>query len=335
MVLDRPAPIETGPLAARDVPVPEPAPGEVLVRVSACAICRTDLHVVEGELPPVRGSVVPGHQVIGRVERAGPGARRFRVGDRVGIAWLRRTCGTCAFCRSGRENLCPRAEFTGYHADGGFAEFAVVPEAFAYAVPAVFDDVEAAPLLCAGIIGYRALRRSQVGPGQILGMYGFGSSAHVTLQVAVARGCTVFVCTREPAARALALRLGAAWAGEVGAAMPEPAAGIIVFAPAGELVPIALRNLAPGGTLALAGIYMTAIPALEYADLYRERSITSVTANTRTDGEELLAEAARIPIRPEVTRFPLREANRALQALERGAFTGSGVLVADRLSCSS
>jgi propanol-preferring alcohol dehydrogenase len=330
MVLEVPAPIEHAPLMARQRGVPEPGPGEVLVRVSACGICRTDLHVVEGELPPVRPSVVPGHQVIGRVERAGSGSMRFRPGDRIGIAWLRRTCGACAFCRSGRENLCPAAEFTGYHADGGFAEYTLVPEAFAYAMPAAFDDAEAAPLLCAGIIGYRALRRSGVEPGGRLGMYGFGSSAHITLQVAVARGCEVYVCTREPGSRQLARRLGAAWAGEIAEPMPAPADGIIVFAPAGELVPVALRNLAPGGTLALAGIYMTAIPALDYADLYRERSITSVTANTRGDGEALLAEAARIPIRPAVTRFRMADANQALLALERGEFAGSGVLVADQ-----
>jgi propanol-preferring alcohol dehydrogenase len=245
----------------------------------------------------------------------------------VGIAWLRGTCGACTWCRAGRENLCPRATFTGYHADGGFAERAVVPEAFAYAIPDVFADDEAAPLLCAGIIGFRALRLADVPPGGRLGMYGFGSSAHVTLQVAVARGCAVYVCTREPANRALALRLGAAWAGGVADPMPAPAEGIIVFAPAGEIVPLALRNLAPGGTLALAGIYMTPIPRLEYADLYRERKVTSVTANTRADGEALLAEAARLPVRTEVTRFPLVEANRALAALKHGDFAGSGVLL--------
>jgi propanol-preferring alcohol dehydrogenase len=312
----------------RERALPEPGPGEVLVRVRACGICRTDLHVVEGELPPVRPTVVPGHQVVGAVERLGPGARRFAVRDRVGIAWLRSTCGRCASCRAGRENLCPDARFTGYHADGGFAEHAVVDERFAYPVPPAFDDAEAAPLLCAGIIGYRALRRASVPPGGRLGMYGFGSSAHLTLQVALARGHEVYVCTREAASRALARRLGAAWAGEVGEHMPRPADGIIVFAPAGELVPLALRNLAPGGTLSLAGIYMTPTPPLDHADLYRERTITSVTANTRADGEELLAEAARIPIRPEVTRFPLDQANEALLALKRGGFAGSGVLVA-------
>jgi propanol-preferring alcohol dehydrogenase len=331
MVLEAPAPVDRDPLVARQVPVPEPAPGEILVRVDACGICRTDLHVVEGELPPVRGAVVPGHQVVGRVQRAGPAASRFGPGDRVGIAWLRRTCGRCAFCASGRENLCPAAEFTGYHADGGFAEYAVVPEAFAYPIPSAFADEEAAPLLCAGIIGYRALRLSGVPPGGTLGLYGFGSSAHITLQVARARGCQVYVWTREPASQELARRLGAAWAGPLAGAAPGPVEGSIIFAPAGTLVPLALRHLVPGGTLALAGIYMTPIPPLEYADLYRERSIRSVTNNTRADGEALLAEAARIPIRPAVTRFPLAGANRALRALAAGAFAGSGVLVPDRL----
>jgi alcohol dehydrogenase, propanol-preferring len=250
-----------------------------------------------------------------------------RIGDRVGVAWLWRACGACTFCVSGRENLCERAIFTGYHVDGGFAEYVVAPAEFAYALPPVFGDAEAAPLLCAGIIGYRALRRSRVAPGERLLMYGFGSSAHITLQVAAARGVDVYVATREPSHRALALALGAAWAGGLADRVPAPADGAIVFAPAGELVPLALRNLAPGGTLALAGIYMTAIPPLEYADLYRERTVTSVTANTRDDGRELLAEAARIPVRPAVTTFPLAAANEALQGLEAGAFAGSGVLL--------
>lgn len=331
VVLEAPAPVERAPLRLVERPVPEPGPGEVLVRVAACGVCRTDLHIVEGEVPPVRTPIVPGHQVVGRVEGAGPGATRFRPGDRVGIAWLRWTCGACRACRGGRENLCPEARFTGYHADGGYAEYATVPEAFAYALPAVFDDVAAAPLLCAGIIGYRALQRTGVPPGGRLGMYGFGSSAHITLQVAVARGCEVYVCTRGAANRALARALGAAWAGDVREPMPAPADGTIVFAPAGDVVPLALRNLAPGGTLALAGIYMTPIPALDYADLYRERAITSVTANTRADGAGLLAEAARIPVRPRVTPFPLAEANRALALLKAGGLEGSGVLVVDRV----
>jgi propanol-preferring alcohol dehydrogenase len=327
MQLERPAAIGESPLKAVERPVPEPEPGALLVRVSACGICRTDLHIVEGELPLVRSPIVLGHQVVGRVERVGAGVTRARVGDRVGIAWLRWTCGACGFCRSDRENLCERARFTGYHADGGYAEYAVVPADFAYPIPETFSDAEAAPLLCAGIIGYRALRLAEVPDGGTLGIYGFGSSAHITLQVARSRGAEVFVCTREASHRALALSLGAAWAGNVADAMPRPAAGIIVFAPAGEIVPIALANLAPGGTLALAGIYMTPLPSMDYARVYGERTIRSVTANTRADGQELLAAAARIPIRPAVTTFALADANRALQLLKRGDIRGSGVLV--------
>ena len=327
MQLERPAPVGASPLHAVERAVPEPGPGEILVRVDACGICRTDLHIVEGELPLVRSPIVPGHQVVGRVERIGAGVVDRRAGDRVGIAWLGRACGSCLYCASGRENLCERATFTGYHADGGFAEYTVASADFAYAIPEAFDDAQAAPLLCAGIIGYRALRLSRVRPGQRLLMYGFGSSAHITLQVAVARGMDVHVCTREPSHRALALALGAAWAGGPADRVPAPADGAIVFAPAGELVPLALRNLAPGGTLALAGIYMTAIPSLDYADLYRERAITSVTANTRDDGRELLAEASRVPVRPTVTTFPLDRANVALQGLKAGAFAGAGVLL--------
>lgn len=327
MQLERAGPVGAAPLRAVERAVPEPGPGEVLVRVSACAICRTDLHIVEGELPAVRSPIVPGHQVIGRVERLGPGASGHGTGDRVGIGWLGRACGQCVACAGGRENLCERAAFTGYHVDGGFAEYAVASADFVYAIPDGFDDARAAPLLCAGIIGYRALRLARVAPGQRLAMYGFGSSAHVTLQVAVARGVEVYVCTRSPSHQALAMTLGAAWAGGPAAPMPLPANGAIIFAPAGELVPLALRQLAPGGTLVLAGIYMTAIPALDYADLYRERTITTVTANTRDDGRELLVEAARIPVRPEVTTFPLEQANAALQGLASGAFAGSCVLL--------
>jgi alcohol dehydrogenase, propanol-preferring len=318
------APIDTAPLVREERAVPSPAPGEILVEVRACGICRTDLHVVEGDLPLVTTPIVPGHQVVGRVARDGA---RFRAGDRVGIAWLRRTCGTCVFCLDGRENLCERARFTGWHADGGFADYATVPEAYAYALPGTLDDAETAPLLCAGIIGYRALRLSAVRSGGRLGIYGFGSSASVTIQVARARGCEVFVCTREPSHRALALTLGAAWAGDTTESMPRAVDGAIIFAPAGNLVPVALKTLAPGGTLALAGIYMSTIPPLAYEDVFQERRITSVTANTRVDGEELLAEAAKIPIRPAVTTFPLEDANRALLALKKGAFAGSAVLI--------
>ena len=330
MSLARPAPVESAPLRCESRATPTPGRDEILVRVVACGVCRTDLHIVEGDLPLVRSPIVPGHQVVGRVEAMGSDARRFRAGDRVGIAWLRRTCETCAACRSGRENLCERAEFTGYHADGGFADYAVVPEAFAYALPPVFGDAEAAPLLCAGIIGYRALKRSDVPPGGRLGIYGFGASAHVTLQVARARGCEVFVCTREASHRELARELGATWVGDIADAMPAKADGTILFAPAGDLVPVALRNLARGGTLALAGIYMSPVPPLDYErDLFYERNLRSVTANTRADGEELLAEAARIPIRPATTTFPLEDANQALALLKRGGFAGAGVLLTD------
>src|SRR5262245_14491922 len=329
MMLRRPEPIAEAPLADEKRPILEPADDEILIAISACGICRTDLHLVEGELPLVRQPVVPGHQIVGKVMRVGAAANRFRPGDRVGVGWLRRACGVCAFCRDERENLCERAEFTGYHADGGYAEYATVPEAFAYDIPDPFTDVEAAPLLCAGIIGYRALRLSGVHPAGRLGIYGFGSSAHIITQVAVAAGAEGYVCTRQPAHRALAQALGAAWVGDLGEAMPALADGIIVFAPAGELVPRALRNLAPGGRLALAGIYMTQVPALDYADLYRERVIVSVTNNTRADGEELLVVAARIGIRPAVTTFPLGEANRALALLKGSELAGAGVLVTD------
>ena len=329
MRLHAPRPIGTRPLIAERVEVPAPAADELLLRVAACGICRTDLHIIEGELPLQRAPVIPGHQIIGHVEEVGARVTRFRRGDRVGIAWLRRTCGTCEFCRAGRENLCEESAYTGYTADGGFAEYATVPEPFAYAIPSAFGDIEAAPLLCAGIIGYRALTLAGVPQGGRLGVYGFGSSAHVTVQVARARGCEIYVCTREASHRALAERLGAAWTGEVTDRMPAPADGIIVFAPVGDLVPLALRNLKKGGTLSLAGIYMSPIPALDYGDLFFERTIRTVTSNTRADGEALLEEAARIPIRLTTTTFSLAQANEALDGLKRGAFAGSGVLVID------
>lgn len=327
LVVKAPAPIEARPLVLERRPAPDPGPGQIVIAVSACGVCRTDLHIVEGDLPLARAPVVPGHQIVGRVVGVGPGAARFGPGARVGVGWLARTCGSCGFCAGGRENLCEAALYTGYHIDGGYADHAVAFEAFAYPIPAAFEDAEAAPLLCAGIIGYRALTLAAVPPGGRLGLYGFGSSAHLTLQVAVARGLEVYVATRSAAHQALARRLGAAWAGDVAEPLPRPADGIVMFAPAGELVPRALKNLAPGGTLALAGIHMSPIPTLAYADLYRERVIRSVTANTRADAEALLAEAARIPVRPSVTRFALEDANQALAALRRGTLAGSGVLV--------
>jgi alcohol dehydrogenase, propanol-preferring len=327
MRLHRQAAVETAPLACEVLDPPEPGPDEVLVRVRVCGVCRTDLHVVEGDLVLRRSPVVPGHQVVGRVERAGRAARRFRVGDRIGIAWLRRACAACPYCRAGRENLCDRPEFTGWTHDGGYADYALVPEAFAYAIPEGFRDEEAAPLLCAGIIGYRALRLSAVPAGGRLGIWGFGSSAHVTLQVARARDIEVYVATREASRREHARALGAAWTGDLGEPMPVRMGGGIVFAPAGELVPAALAALDKGATLALAGIYMSRIPPLEYERLFEERAIRSVTANTRVDGEELLAEAARIPIRPTVTPFALEDANRALALLKRGDVAGTAVLL--------
>jgi len=327
-VLDASAPIETSPLSIREVALPLPGPGEIRVRVRACGICRTDLHVVEGDLPPRKRPVIPGHQAVGTVDAHGTGAGRFPTGARVGIAWLARACGTCGFCAAGRENLCESPQFTGYHRDGGFAEYAIVPELFAYPIPGAFPDAEAAPLLCAGIIGYRALARAELPRGGRLAIYGFGSSAHIVLQLALHRGAKVYVCTRGESHREMAKAMGAAWAGEDPAEMPVRADSAILFAPAGELVPPALRALKKGGTLALAGIHMSDVPAMNYEEcLFHEKNVRSVTANTRADGEGLLREAAEIPIRPKVTPFPLSEANRALQLLKSDRISGSGVLL--------
>lgn len=330
MVLSRIAPIEERPLEPRDLPDPKPGEGELLVRVKACAICRTDLHVIEGDLPPRRVPVVPGHQAVGVVEEPGPGCRRFGPGDRVGIAWLRGTCGTCKYCRRGRENLCEASRYTGYHEDGGYAERAVVREDFAYRIPDVFGDLEATPLLCAGIIGYRALRRARVPDGGRLALYGFGSSAHIVMQIALHRGYEVYVATRGESHRELARRMGAAWVGGTYDPPPEPVDSAIVFAPAGEVVPSALRALDKGGTVALAGIHMTPIPEMDYQEcLFHERTLQSVEANTRDDGRRLLEEAAEIPVRPEVTAFSLGDANEALLRLKRDGIDGTGVLAVD------
>lgn len=328
MVLTGPAPIDSAPLQLQDLPIPDPAPNEIRVRVEACGICRTDLHVVEGELPPQAEDIVPGHQVVGVVDCCGSDAKRFTAGDRVGIAWLRSTCGTCRYCLGGSENLCPAARFTGYHANGGYAEYAVVREDFAYALPPGIGSAEATPLLCAGIIGYRALRRAEMRPGCRLGLYGFGSSAHIAIQVARHFDCTVYVMTRDERHRELARELGAAWAGGARDKPPEPLDSAILFAPVGDLVVPALEALDQGGTLALAGIYLTDIPTLNYErHLFHEKNLRSVTANTRADGEELLRIAAEIPLRPQTTSFALREANRALQQLKHDAIRGSGVLL--------
>ncbi len=328
MLLRRTAPIDSSPLVLAEVPSPEPGAGEVRIAVSCCAICRTDLHVIEGDLPQPDLPRIPGHQIVGRVDALGPGCGRLQVGQRVGVAWLRGTCGRCPDCAAGRENLCESARFTGYHADGGYAEKAVVAEDFAYPIPDDFSDVEAAPLLCAGIIGYRALRRSQLPPNGKLALYGFGSSAHVVIQIALARGCEVFVVTRGEQHRRLARAMGAAWVGEHATDMPEKVHSAIVFAPAGELVPPAMERLRKGGTLALAGIHMTPIPAMDYQrTLFYERDLRSVTCNTRDDGRELLAEAAAIPIRPHTTLYPLADANRALEDLKHDRIAGTGVVV--------
>jgi alcohol dehydrogenase, propanol-preferring len=330
MVLTKPAAIESSPLSLEELPEPIPGPGEVRVKVRCCGVCRTDLHVCEGELPPQTAHITPGHQVVGVVDRIGPDCRRFKVGDRVGIAWLRFTCGVCRFCTSGRENLCPNARFTGYHAPGGYAEFALVNEAFAYALPAGLDDLSAAPLLCAGIIGFRALRQADVRPGCRVGMYGFGSSAHIAIQVALHWGCKVFVSTRDAAHQRLALELGATWAGPASAAPPEKCDSSILFAPVGELVPAAMEALEQGGTLAIAGIYLSDIPRLNYErQLFHEKSLRSVTANTRDDGRDLLKLAVEIPLRPRTTVFPLKAANTALQKLKHDAIDGSAVLAVD------
>ncbi|RMH04769.1 MAG: zinc-binding alcohol dehydrogenase family protein [Nitrospirae bacterium] len=327
MILEQTADIATNPLRLAELPPPQPGPHQVRVQVQACGICRTDLHIIEGELPAVKRPLIPGHQIIGIVDRVGQEVQTVREGDRVGIAWLQDTCGQCEFCRSGRENLCAQAVFSGYHVHGGYAEYAVASETFVYPIPSCFTSQEAAPLLCAGIIGYRALRRSHVKPGQRLGLYGFGASAHITIQVARHWGCSVYVCSLREEHRALAKELGAVWVGGATESPPEKLHGAIIFAPAGDLVPVALEALEKGGTLALAGIYMTAIPPLNYArHLFHERTLQSVTANTKQDGLELLQEAASIPIRPHTETFTLESANEALQHLKQGKIKGSGVL---------
>jgi alcohol dehydrogenase, propanol-preferring len=326
-VVETPGPIDSGPLRSVDLPDPHPGPGQVRIRVGACGVCRTDLHLAEGDLLPHRPRTVPGHEIVGVVDELGSGTDRFRIGDRIGAAWLRGTCGRCRWCRSGRENLCSDATFTGWDADGGYAELTVVPEAYAYRLPGALDDVRAAPLLCAGIVGYRALRRAELPPGGRLGIYGFGASAHVVAQVAIAQGAVVHVLTRSAEARELALELGAASAGAADAAPPEPLDSAVLFAPAGELVPVAMRALDQGGTLAVAGIHLSDVPALVYADeLFREKQLRSVTANTRADGEEFLRLAAALGVRPTTSVRPLGDADHALADLASDRITGAAVL---------
>ena len=318
--------IETNPLEYAEVAAPQPKSGEVLVRVRACGVCRTDLHVIEGELPPRKSPVIPGHQVVGIVERQGENARRFAIGDRVGIAWLHRTDGTCEYCKAGAENLCDNPMFTGYSVNGGYAEYIVAPEDFIYALPAEFPDEQTAPLLCAGIIGFRSLRLSGIKAGGRLGFYGFGAAAHVAIQVARHWNVEVFASTRDVRHQKLALELGAAWAGGTYDEPPKKLDAAIIFAPAGEIVPAALKALKKGGALILGGIHMSPIPSFSYDLLYQERVIRSVANNTRKDGEDFLRIAAEVPLRTHVQIFPLAEANRALNALKNDAIPGAAVL---------
>jgi propanol-preferring alcohol dehydrogenase len=325
-VLRSPAAVETNPLQVMEVVTPEPSEDEVLVRVRACGVCRTDLHVIEGELPPRKSPVIPGHQVVGIVEKQGVNARRFAPGARVGIAWLHKTDGTCAYCLSGAENLCDNPKFTGYSVDGGYAEYIVAPENFVYAVPERFPDEQAAPLLCAGIIGFRSLRLSGIKQRGRLGFYGFGAAAHVAIQVARHWGVEVYASTRDARHQKLALELGATWAGGTFNEPPQKLDAAIVFAPAGEIVPAALKALKKGGVLVLGGIHMSPIPSFPYELLYQERMIRSVANNTRQDGEDFLRVAAQIPIRTHVQIFPVSQANRALNLLKNDAIPGAAVL---------
>ena len=326
-VVDRPGPIQGGPLVATQRAVPEPASRQIRVRVLTCCVCRTDLHLAEGDLKPKAPRVVPGHEVVGTVERLGDGSSRFRIGQRVGIPWLASTCQVCRFCRSGRENLCVAPTFTGWDVDGGYAEYAVANEDYVYELPDAFDDEHAAPLLCAGIVGYRALLRADLPPNGRLGIYGFGASAHLVAQVALAQGARLHVLTRSADARRLARDLGAHSVGEATDEPPEPLDAAILFAPVGTLVPVALGALDRGGTLAVAGIHLSDVPALNYQrHLFQERSLRSVTANTRRDGEAFLALAAQIGIEVTVTPYPLARADAALRDLAEDRVNGAAVL---------
>ena len=327
-VVGTPGPLESRPLRATRREIAEPGPDDLLIRVSTCGVCRTDLHVVMGDLPVHRPAVIPGHEIVGIVEHAGQRCTRFAKGDRVGVPWLRSTCGRCRFCSSDRENLCIAPRFTGWDDDGGYAEYTIAPEAYVYSIPARFDDVSAAPLLCAGIIGYRALQRAQVPDGGTLGIYGFGGSAHLTAQLALHRGQRVHVMTRSAEARRLALELGCATATTAEGAPPEPLDSAILFAPVGSLVPSALAALDRGGTLAIAGIHLSDVPALDYQrHLFQERQLRSVTANTRRDGEAFFAEADAADLDVRTTVYPFAEADRALLDLWEDRVNGAAVLL--------
>lgn len=318
------------PLELRELPLPEPGAGQVLVRVRACAVCRTDLHVVDGELPNPKLPLIPGHEIVGTVSKLGAGVGGFNIGDRVGIPWLGWTCGECAYCRSERENLCPNARFTGYTIDGGYAEYTVADARFCFPIPDSFEDAAAAPLLCAGLIGHRCLVKA--GPAKRLGLYGFGAAAHIVAQVARFQGRSVFAFSRpgDEQAQKFARSLGAEWAGDSDTLPPEPLDAAIIFAPVGSLVPLALKAVAPGGTVVCGGIHMSDIPTFPYRILWEERTICSVANLTRRDGTDFLALAPKVPVRTEVQRFPLREANEALRRLRAGELQGAAVLIPDR-----
>ena len=322
-----PAPVERRPLQLTDVPIPTPGPGQVVVRVLACGVCRTDLHIVEGELPPRKFPLTPGHQVVGVVDKLGEGVEGLDVGARVGIPWVYRTCGRCSFCRRGRENLCENAQFNGYSVDGGYADYVLSDHSFTFPIPTPFPDLQAVPLLCAGVIGYRALRLADVPSGGRLGLYGFGGSAHIVIQLAVHMGLEVYAFSRNEEHGALARDLGAAWVGSAQDGPPHKLDSSIIFAPAGELVPLALEHLVKGGVLSLAGIYMTPIPTLDYTrHLYDEKVIRSAANSTRQDVQELLTLAAEVPVRTHVHPYPLESANEALIDLKQGRINGAAAL---------
>jgi propanol-preferring alcohol dehydrogenase len=328
MLLHNPAPLGSNPLKYEQIPDPTPSSGEVRVKVRVCAICRTDLHIVEGDITPPHFPIVPGHQIVGIVDRLGPNCRRLKIGRRIGVAWLRHTCGVCRFCTSGRENLCEFSQYTGFHANGGYAEFANVPEDFAYELPDGYDDIAASPLLCAGIIGYRAFKRCNPKPGDKIGIFGFGSSAHIHLQIARHRGHEVYVVSRSKNHQDLARQIGATWCGPDASQIPVKLNSAIVFAPAGTIVPDALSSIDRGGIVSLAGIHMTPIPQLDYDKyLYGERDLHPVEANTRQDGRDLLAEAGAANVRPHTSVYSLKDANQALADMKSAKIDGTGVLV--------
>lgn len=326
-IVRKQAPIETSPLECVDLAMPQVAADEALIRISCCGICRTDLHVIEGDLPHKKLPVVPGHQVVGTVEKLGSNVKQLKVGDRVGVAWLQGTCGTCEFCAQQAENLCRASTYCGYHRDGGYAEYMSARADYCYVLPNHIRPSFAAPLLCAGIIGYRALKRSKLQPRERLAIFGFGSSAHITMQIALAWGAEVFVATRDEKHRQLAKKMGAQWTGDTFDTIPQSVHSAIVFAPAGEIVPAALKALRPSGTVAIAGIHMTAVPSMSYEEcLFHEKNLCSVEANTRQDGHELFKLAQQYSLKPEVSEFPFDSANVALQQLKRDGFLGTGVL---------